>query len=377
MMLTTIQTRLGICLFLFSLVIPVFGAEISYWNFNEGGGNVATDSVGEFDGTLMGSSNYYSDAPPVVGGGSSIYNPNDNISHVRVSDVNTTLGSLAFWINSDYDVTNTSYDTARVLMQFNGTGTSGATVLSMGKCTSANSGLPMMLLRNGSDPNSWSMLQNVTIPKFTWKHVAFIWNQNLLQYDLYLDGINQGVNWVTRTGSPVYHHCRQFHVGPLSIGGYYNQSNNWPGLIDEVHLYDHSISASELAALIPGKTVYNLTVSSSVAEANTITPAAGTHSYVSGNTVTLNAADIIKCPKKFVFDHWVIDGVVITTSSANVIMDKNVVATAYFNDTRVCGDECHPVPVNDLSSPPDCMVNFEDVAILADNWLSCTQPGCI
>lgn len=42
----------------------------------------------------------------------------------------------------------------------------------------------------------------------------------------------------------------------------------------------------------------------------------------------------------------------------------------------VCGDVDHPVPDADLSQPPDCMVNLEDFALFAVNWMVCTQVAC-
>jgi hypothetical protein len=43
-----------------------------------------------------------------------------------------------------------------------------------------------------------------------------------------------------------------------------------------------------------------------------------------------------------------------------------------------CGDPGVPYPAGDISGPngePDCYVNFYDVEILAQQWVSCTMPG--
>ena len=40
----------------------------------------------------------------------------------------------------------------------------------------------------------------------------------------------------------------------------------------------------------------------------------------------------------------------------------------------VCGDAEHPYPTGDLNF--DCKVNFEDFAIVANQWLVCTAPEC-
>jgi len=39
-----------------------------------------------------------------------------------------------------------------------------------------------------------------------------------------------------------------------------------------------------------------------------------------------------------------------------------------------CGDDAHPYPAGDVNR--DCKVNFLDIAVIAENWLTCTAPEC-
>ena len=43
------------------------------------------------------------------------------------------------------------------------------------------------------------------------------------------------------------------------------------------------------------------------------------------------------------------------------------------NIAPFCGDELHPAPAEDLNG--DCYVNEGDLAVMADKWLACTDPG--
>jgi hypothetical protein len=58
-----------------------------------------------------------------------------------------------------------------------------------------------------------------------------------------------------------------------------------------------------------------------------------------------------------------------------------VSATCYFDDVLIetvarsdCGDDAHPYPVGDFNE--DCVVDFNDYALLVANWLICTDVNC-
>lgn len=57
---------------------------------------------------------------------------------------------------------------------------------------------------------------------------------------------------------------------------------------------------------------------------------------------------------------------------ASEVYYDDVIMTAGY--VSACGDELHPIPVGDLDE--NCEVNFEDFAIFAGNWMTCTPVAC-
>ena len=117
-----------------------------------------------------------------------------------------------------------------------------------------------------------------------------------------------------------------------------------------------------------------LTMLTSPSDVNAVTPTVGEHNFARNSVVDINAGRFIDCPDVYVFDHW--EGDVDDPNSANttIVMDTDKTVTAVFVATRQCGDECHPYPEGDLNK--DCRVNFFDIAVIANNWLECTDPEC-
>ncbi len=108
---------------------------------------------------------------------------------------------------------------------------------------------------------------------------------------------------------------------------------------------------------------------------DTITPSIGQHGYNINQMVLISAGQFIDCPDIYQFAHW--EGDVTDANSANttIFMDSNETITAVFVDDRQCGDECHPDDYfGDYNH--DCIINVEDFAEFALNWLVCTKPEC-
>lgn len=80
---------------------------------------------------------------------------------------------------------------------------------------------------------------------------------------------------------------------------------------------------------------------------------------------------------------WGLKAYTVTATSDSTILEfrdmgESTSFGAYLDDVvvvphDVCGDELHPYPPGDLTK--DCKVNFDDVVIIAMNWLACTF-GC-
>ena len=82
------------------------------------------------------------------------------------------------------------------------------------------------------------------------------------------------------------------------------------------------------------------------------------------------------CPSVYKFDHWEGDVYDVDSASTIVTMDADKTVTAVFTlATPECGDECHPnFLLGDHNH--DCVINFEDIAMVASRWLNCTKPEC-
>jgi len=107
---------------------------------------------------------------------------------------------------------------------------------------------------------------------------------------------------------------------------------------------------------------------------NTVEPNLGQHIYYSG-IVNISAQSFIDCPDVYQFDYWVGDVTDVNDPNTTIFMDSDKTVTAYFIATRECGDECHP---NDLFGDYDhnCIIDLNDFAWFANNWMVCTKPEC-
>ncbi|MCP5124090.1 MAG: PEP-CTERM sorting domain-containing protein [Gammaproteobacteria bacterium] len=78
-----------------------------------------------------------------------------------------------------------------------------------------------------------------------WHHTAYVIDESVGKAYLYLDGILQDVNTLTGTVNQTGE--------PLSIGRYYyNNLYDFSGVIDDLYIYDHALSSSEVTALYTG-----------------------------------------------------------------------------------------------------------------------------
>lgn len=118
-----------------------------------------------------------------------------------------------------------------------------------------------------------------------------------------------------------------------------------------------------------------LTMGTIPAGLDCVVPGQGNHSYYSGQRVFVSAPRCSSCPDVYKFDHWEGDIDEPNSISQYLTMDRDRIITAFYSgDQRVCGDECHPILQGDLNE--DCYINFEDFALYALMWMSCTHPDC-
>ena len=118
-----------------------------------------------------------------------------------------------------------------------------------------------------------------------------------------------------------------------------------------------------------------LTMTSEPNDMINLMPPEGQHTCYRGQRISISASRSPKCPYVYDFDYW--EGDINDPNSAfqYLIMDTDKTINAvYIADERRCGDECHPILQGDVNG--DCYIDFEDFAIYADQWLSCTHPDC-
>ncbi len=107
-----------------------------------------------------------------------------------------------------------------------------------------------------------------------------------------------------------------------------------------------------------------------------ITPGIDSYLVLKDEGMTLAAEDFAgACPTAYMFDHWEIDGLIYSYESQTTYTptgDASIVAV--YTQSNECGDVCRPYPMADATQ--DCVVDLDDFAILARDWMDCTDPSC-
>jgi hypothetical protein len=150
----------------------------------------------------------------------------------------------------------------------------------------------------------------------------------------------------------------------------YINGNDWAGLV---------LTIDKLLADT------NLTISTDTGGiVTTVTPFVGTQLVVPTVPIAINAPRFVDCANHHVyaFTHWEagVNTTIANPSSASTtvtVTTPNTPAqiTAHYVNDGKCGDECHAIVTGDLNQ--DCIVDVTDFGMLAQHWLTCTQPACI
>ena len=127
-----------------------------------------------------------------------------------------------------------------------------------------------------------------------------------------------------------------------------------------------------------------LTINANPAVVDTVTPFVNTTGAVPvAVPIEIEASRYVNCDADDVyeFDHWevvanaTIDNLTEPLTNVTVLTDLEVAEiTAVYNDDRTCGEDCYPVPLADVSTPPDCKTDLDDLRVLAEAWLSDVSP---
>ncbi|MBN2374830.1 MAG: LamG domain-containing protein [Sedimentisphaerales bacterium] len=202
---------------------------VAYWNFDDGAGSTALDSVGSNHGTVSG-------AQWVSGHTNGALNFDGSNDYVEVNEDSTLQGlgasifSMSAWIyptavNSTYSIVRNDQD--YIMFILNGK--------LRGEAFKSNT-----LYHEETGSN--------TIASNTWCHVAVVWDG--ADFQMYING--------TLHPSTTSHYSYTMHPHPLWIGRSSEYNEPFPGSIDEVVIFNRVLSAGEVTQIYQnGLTVPN------------------------------------------------------------------------------------------------------------------------
>lgn len=225
-----------------------------------------------------------------------------------------------------------------------------------------------------------------------WQHVVGVYDGPNSVFKLYIDGILDNTATVPSG----------FLLGsgtmPLQIGNRADAIRMWPGMVDDIRVYNYPLSDAEIAAL-----------AAEGDKAPVITAGPDQTVFYKGEPVQLDATLLINdgLPNPLALQ-WSVSSVSVGIDPEDVIFDNAAAEDPFVTFPRQSGtyvlkltandgdlqveDEvsitlviptCADVlaeglaMVGDLSGPlgaPDCSVDLYDFAVLAASWLECNDP---
>jgi hypothetical protein len=213
---------------------------VGYWPLDEGTGTIAYDwsgnnATGSWNGTASGTSGYYS--PGKIGSWAGAFNGgNDYIITNSSSSLNSSAITVLLWI---YPTSNSQYGTA--IARSNGECPANETLAFKWRIAVQN----LEFWRIADSSCGDHTINTSIMPINQWSQIALTYDGLLMK--AYINGIlNASVvtsftpKMLTSTSS-------------LSIGA--NEPSaveNFPGLIDDVRVYNRALLASEIAAMYAG-----------------------------------------------------------------------------------------------------------------------------
>lgn len=211
---------------------------VSMWGLNNNSligetGVLAVDQTGRFNGTIVGST--WSEEDGVVGGGYSFDGSSDyiNISEVGVN-MDTSNGTIAMWVNRKFPDGNPNN---KIIASFRVDSNNNIEIF-------YDASIDDFIFKYKAGGTTKQFVKDEEdIPQDTWTHLAQTWDNSSDEFKLYIDGVQSGAT-LTGLGS---------WAGDISIGhlgvGLLATPRSWNGSIDEVRIYNRSLSATEILDL--------------------------------------------------------------------------------------------------------------------------------
>ncbi len=239
-----------------SLTTGAQASLVFHAGFNEGTGNPSGTYLGApVEGTFGAVTvTYSSSVSPVVGSGNSIYLPGSNQAHAvdftpltPLNDVDFSSGTVAAWINME---SFASTGGNRIFTTRTGGGSDAFDFYIYNPIHATRGGYLELHAGNGTTGVQYNTGASVfgNSQLGNWYFVAVTWDSDADIMSFYVGNeagvlnhvhtINSGVNV-----DPAAH-------GSLRIGGGAFGGNVFNGLIDEFYLYNHALTANELAGLM-------------------------------------------------------------------------------------------------------------------------------
>ena len=203
---------------------------VGLWGMNSNDSGVAVDETGVNNGVWTNGAKPL-DASGVVGMGGEFDGTNDYVSVTDNDnlDINSNDFTYSFWIYND------ELSTRKFLMNKRGspTGSDFAVEWTAANKIDLNAGSGTILLTH-----------SVTLTKDTWYHVVFsVDRDNAANTKMYIDGVDDTF------GTPTVTTNSKSNVEPLEIGRWSGDGYYFNGKLDEVRIYNRSLSASEIQNL--------------------------------------------------------------------------------------------------------------------------------
>jgi hypothetical protein len=268
---------------------------VLHWKLDDLSGTSAADSSGHANtGTLANGPTWTTGQSA---GALNFDGVDDKVSATDKTNLRITGNiSIAFWMKKSSEAT----DWQRVV------GKGNSTVRSYGVWEENGAGKRILFQQyNSSGGSVLDLFSATNLNVGTWYHVACIVNGSSAQ--IYINGVLDSSG--TRSGTP------GISADPFSIadGGFYGK---FPGLLDDVRLYNRALSSGEISAIVGGT---SYTITSSAGANGSISPS-GSVNVTSGSNQTFT----ITPATGYDVDTVLVDGVSVGAVSSYTF--SNVVA---------------------------------------------------
>jgi Concanavalin A-like lectin/glucanases superfamily/PEP-CTERM motif len=219
-----------------SLAGPVRAGLLSEWRFDEHGGSVAHDSVGNVNGTLFGDAHFVQGAGP----GQGIYSGAVSVTQAGNGHVN--MGGVYGFTSGPFSVVawvkTAQSSPGQLAVSVHHAGYPNGWFLALGNVGDGSPATGSHVFTSGPGPGS-----NVSLANNQWHQIVGVsYGNGTGAY--YLDGVLQQSGATPKVlGSDA----------PFMVGGYKTASGTlggvFTGLISDVRVYDNALSANDVATL--------------------------------------------------------------------------------------------------------------------------------